>query len=248
MSPTWNVRLPEFHADSAKYSQESWEDYETSLQWAYEGSGVAQIDDTVKRAHLLTGLQGKAKQVLRLNPQWKNLAYPELLQQLRRKFGQPSWKNLEEIGKVIQRPGESVVEFLARLREAARATNVLDEYPLMTKKEAKAMVKASEGTLVAVPEEEVQKEKDLYSKLIDRFIFGYFIRGLQPKIQSAVINACPKTFKQAIGKAEETEKYLDLFQATTSDMGYFALRVARCNQESDHLISMKEQVAPTQEE
>lgn len=233
MAPTWSVKLPDFHGDSSKLPHESWEDYETSLQLTYDASGIANIDDVVRRAHVLTGLQGRAKQVLRLNPQWKNLPYLELLQQLRKKFGKPSWRNLEEIGKVIQKPRESVLEFLARLRESARATETLEEYPVVTKQEAKTIV-GENSDLEAIKKAKLEKEQQMYSRIIDRFIFKYFVKGLRPDIRASVATSNPKNLSDAIEKAEDYEKYADMFD--DSNIYLANLSIAGTQDKSDTVV------------
>jgi hypothetical protein len=207
MAKSWHgpMRLPEYHGDATKFPHETWDDYEMTIQLAYEGAGVTTLEDSIKRAHLLTGLQGKAKQTLALNPQWRNLPYKELLLQLRARFNKPS--HTEDLGNIIQKPGETVLEFVARLREAIRTVKPQD-FPLFTEKQAKKAAKESDGDVTAIPEADL---KEIYEDAANDILFKYFMKGLREDLYRIVMQSRPRDLKEAVNTAEEYEHYSEMF-------------------------------------
>lgn len=220
---SWSFKTPEFHGDPSRYPQESWEDYEESLELAYESSGQKNVDDDMKRGRLLNGLQGKAKSIRQNNKHWKKTPYRELLQILRRKFGKSTFRNLEEIGRSVQKSDETVAEFLARMRTAFTETEALtEEYAVFTvetkteKKELEADAKDAGGEVV--PQEVIEQENQLRSDMIDRLILPHFINGLRKDIRQTIMQAGPRTLKEAFAKAENYERYTEIFQGTENYM------------------------------
>jgi hypothetical protein len=176
-----------------------------TIQLAYEGAGVMELEDPIKRAHLLTGLQGKAKHTLALNPQWRHLSYKELLLQLRARFNKPS--HTEDLGNIIQKPGETVLEFLARLREAIRTVKPQD-FPLFTEKQAKKAARQSDGEVTAIPEADM---KEIYEDAANDILFKYFMKGLREDLYRVVMQSRPRDLKEAVNTAEEYEHYSEMF-------------------------------------
>lgn len=203
-----HMRLPEFYADTQKYPNETWADYERGIQLAYDGAGVTNLDPKVKRAHLLAGLKGQAQLYLRYNPQLQHMEYPEVLQQLRNHFDRPNWHSFGNIGTIVQKPNESVAEYVHRLREAAKMILPEEvEYTAVTKKEAKSRTKEDES-VEAVPESQVQREAEMYASVVDKFIFRFFLHGLKEELKQTVLNSETTSLRDAIIVAEKREHYL----------------------------------------
>jgi hypothetical protein len=228
----WNgpMVLPQYHADLIKYPHETWKDYETHIQLAYEGAGATDLDPKVKRAHILTGLHGKARQMLAQNPHFMNLEYDDLLIQLRLKFDQPKWQSIRDIGNIIQKPGETVAEFVARLREAARAIHIQDSIPLLSKKEAKKQ--EEEGKSKAMSAEDF---KDIYKDVLDEIIFRFFMTGLRKDLHRVVMQSQASTLKEAIEIAEKHERYTAIF-GLQNQMANLAISGSR-PEEEDSTVS-----------
>jgi hypothetical protein len=210
------MRLPEYHGDPLKFPHETWDDYELTIQLAYEGAEATDLNPKIKRAHLLTGLQGKARQVLTLNPHLRELEYEELLKQLRNKFNKPQHK--QDLGNVVQKPGESVLEFVARLKEAVRTVKP-QEFPLYSKEDAKKLAKKDENAEV-VSDVAV---KEIYKDAINNVLFKYFMKGLREELYHVVMQARPKDLTEAIGIAEEHEHYSEMFGHDASRMSHLTL-------------------------
>lgn len=219
MSKTWNthtLRLPEFRGEV----RDSWDEFEMHLQLAYEGAGMKmeEVDPVIKRAHILSALQGKAKQAWKANLYWKDLPYDKLLQQLRAKFNKPNWKSALELtnASLIQGPGETVLEYVARLKDAAKAMRIRYNTPLtveLTEKEVKEVTKkaaAEEGSeeLIVI---EAKDDEKMYEALIDDFLIRYFIPGLRKELRTVVLQAKPRNLQEAIKVAEEQESYFEMF-------------------------------------
>lgn len=207
MAPAWSThtRLPEFHGNKG----ESWELYELNIQLAYDGAGGAPADKDVKRAHLLGGLRGEAATFLELNPHLRRLSYDDALNALRKRFDQPSWKQIGELRYIRQEAGESARSYADRLRKAVRILDPGMEYAMTTKKEIKREDDGEEKE--AVSEEELEKRKKFYAEPINKLIFMYFMTGLRENLQQAVRAALPRTLEDAIRVAEQHESYMELY-------------------------------------
>lgn len=204
---TGSMKLPEFRGESG----ESWEDYESALQWAYEGAGLLDVDPIIKRAHVVTGLQGRAKEIFKSNTPWKKLEYEELMKQLRAKFCKTCHdKTLFDLPKMRQGNGETISEYVARLRNAARSIKGTEDYQLVSKKEARAILKADD-TVEAVKIDEFEKENELYDEIIDRIILRPFLEGVNEEFRSPLNNARPTKMADAVRIAEEQEKFYELY-------------------------------------
>ena len=221
------LRLPEFHGDPLNFPLESWDKYLAQIQLAYASAGLKELPETMRTAHLLSGLRGKAKQFYELNPEMINLSYGELSKKLAKKFGKPNVQGLIEIGMIVQKPEESVTEYLNRLKEAARAINAEDDYLLVTREEAERAARGigQNPADLQVPSGDVRQHNEMFQKFRDSFIFHHFIRGLQPAIKQVVLTTKPRTLDQAYKAAVEHEQYLELYGNLTGEVNQ-----AYCNQ------------------
>lgn len=113
------------------------------------------------------------------------------------------------------------MEYVHRLREAARVIMPETGYALVSKKEAKALAK-EDGTREAVPEEQVQKENEIYTNVVDRFIFRFFLNGLREELKVTVLNSETTNLQDAIVIAEKREHYLKTFRDDAEYVNYMS--------------------------
>jgi hypothetical protein len=208
---TWSgqFRFPQFHGDPAKYSHESWQGYEDAMQLAYVGAGIdSTLNDKVKKAHLLYGLEGKAKEEREFHPEWAEMELDELKIALRKTFNKPKFRDLENIGNIVQKLDESCRSYASRLKQAMRAFSPEAEYISVSKKEARAA--AAEEGVEAATKEEVKKESAAYDKVTDKLLLHYFVKHLRPELKKAVIPHRPETLSAALKLAEEHEQYVEM--------------------------------------
>jgi hypothetical protein len=127
------------------------------------------------------------------------------LAQMEKEFDKPSLQNLVNIWKIVQKPSESVLEFLGRLKEAAAAlTRNKADYPVMSK--AAAAAKALDESQY-IEDEDWKKQEEAIPVLRETFIFPHFLRGLREDLRQVVINAKPRTLTKAVAVAQEHEAY-----------------------------------------
>lgn len=210
---TGQLRLPEFHGDSINYPNETWDLFEVNFQLAYEAAGLSfqKIPDEMKRAHLISGLKGKARRYIELNSEIRALPYDDLKKALKEKFDKPSLKGLFDIGLIRQKPDESVVEFLGRLKEAARAIKTEDKYKLVNAEEALKKLDSQEKLVIdAAVAQQVNKAN---KELLETFMFPYFMRGLREDLSRIVVAAMPSTLQEAVKLAEKHELYQEQYGA-----------------------------------
>lgn len=201
------LRLPEFHADPVKYPKENWKNYIFNLELAYKVAGARNIGEEQKAAHLLQGLQGKARTFLELNPELKDKPLKEVEQALDTQFGGTRAQGLPDLNSIVQKPGESVSEFAARMKLAAmpmseekRSVKIMTEQEIKDKEIDRNVVK------VWTPEE-YAREQRIIREAADRFILPYFMKGMKESVRRAVVQRRPENFEDAIKIATEHERY-----------------------------------------
>jgi hypothetical protein len=114
------MKMPEFHGDPVRFPGETWKAYKDKLELAYMGMGKPDtITEKQRVAHMLQGLRGKAAKFYELTPDLIHKTPTEVSAILEKKFGRASIKDLMGIGQIRQKPGETVLEYVARLRAAA---------------------------------------------------------------------------------------------------------------------------------
>jgi hypothetical protein len=206
------MRLPKFHGDVINHPEESWQKYLNQIDLAYKGSGLTDATDDMKQAHLLSGLEGRAKQFYEANPHLTNSSYEEVKKELQKKFDKPNLQELIDIARIVQKPGESCQEFLTRLKEAAKAINAEDDYILVTKREALAAAEAAgNADTVRVRKEEVENHIKEQKRFVDKFVFHYFLRGLRPGLKQMVLAQQSRTLEQAFEFADKQEQYMEVY-------------------------------------
>lgn len=207
MSINIPLRLPEFHGDYHKYPKESWKQYRFNLELAYKVAGVKNISDEQKAAHLLQGLQGKARSYLELNPELMSQSLKEVEKALELQFGGSRAQGLPDLNAIVQKPNESVSEYAARMKTAAMPMS--DEnrsVQIMTEQEIRD--KDIDRNIVQVwTPEEYARELKIIKESADRFVSPYFIKGLKKTIQDAIMPQRPETLEDAIKLATEYERY-----------------------------------------
>lgn len=214
MSINIPLRLPEYHGDHHKYPKESWKQYKFNLELAYKVAGVKNISDEQKAAHLLQGLQGKARSYLELNPELMTQSLKEVEKALELQFGRSRAQGLPDLNAIVQKPNESVSEYAARMKTAAMPMS--DEkrsVQIMTEQEIRD--KDIDRTIVQVwTPEEYARELRIIKESTDRFVCPYFIKGLRKTIQDAIIPQRPETLEDAIKLATEHERYAQMYGRT----------------------------------
>jgi hypothetical protein len=198
--------LPKYRGEPDKFDGETWQGYENGLTLAYMGTGHPEsISPEVKKAHLLLGLDGKARKERDMYEKWTDMPYEELLITLRNHFSKAKWRKVHQgIDSIVQKLDESCREFAGRLMAAYKADAPKAEYIPTTIKEATDVSEEDKLTKV-----EYEKETAIYGKVADRLLLRYFLRGLRIDIRKPVIAAKPSTMSQALGIAETHESYME---------------------------------------
>lgn len=211
-----STRLPQFFG----LPGESWESYEADIQLAYDGAGQVPTSDSIKRAHLLIGLQGEAGDFLRKNPHLRTDPYEKVLESLRKRFTVPGWKKIGQLQNAKQEPGESVRGFAERLKGIAGILSPEKQFIEMDKKDAD---KSSSGDIAEkLTPEQLEERKKVYNEPIHRMVFHFFLQGLRPSLQRDVRSALPQTLEEAVAVAEKHEDY----QAIHDEMASLNITVA----------------------
>lgn len=211
MSINIPLRLPEFHGDPVKYSKESWKSYKFNLELAYKVAGAMRITDEQKAAHLLQGLQGKARTFLELNPELKDLPLKEVEKALDLQFGRSRAQGLPDLNSIVQKPNESVSEFAARMKLATMPMSE-DRRSLQIMTEQEIKDKEIDRTVVQVwTPEEYAREQRIIKESADRFVLPYFIKGLTLELRRAVTARRPESLEDAIKIATEHERYDQMY-------------------------------------
>jgi hypothetical protein len=240
---TSQMRLPEFHGDPQQYPNETWDTYEADLELAYAGSGVSKVDEVMRKAHLLTGLRGPAARYLRLNPGLRTMPYWEALKTLRKYFRRFHAPGIEDLSRCKQKPGESVLEYVARLKDTLSTLGPEEEYVALTKKEAKDLLKSEEGVDL-VEDEDIKESQRTYRKINEEMTKRLFLKGVRDEFKTALRNRMPKTLQDAIEIAEEIERYSSLYEGASfnatlgraSDMSRSASPHPGSKREQDHVV------------
>ena len=210
-----SLRIPKFHADPQQYPMESWDDHEAAITLEYQAAGYKpdQIDEDQRKAHLLIGLQGRAKVFLDSTPELRTSSYEEVLKALRKRFRVPQ-ADVTQMHTVIQMPGETVMEFVGRLRKHAQAVNIDNDFQQIPIKQLESTSSAELEKVKPITPGERNQIYIIFNKTRDRFIFPYFQRGLRPELRAIVNAGHPHDLSKAIEIAEEHEAYTRLYEGT----------------------------------
>jgi hypothetical protein len=218
------LRLPEFHGDPAEFPEESWAQYEMNLDLAYKVAGIKPEEDLTEEqraAHLLQGLQGKARKVLEYNPHLHTKTLSEIKTALQNKFGRHGYSGLINIGTIMQKPGEMVIEYLARLRVATEG--MMDDIRNVTVMDpAEAGDNPDSDPNNTMSEAEYKNELTIYEKARDVVVLAHFRNGLRPEIKAGIASIKPRILAAAVRAAEEYEAYLGLYDNDAVKRIYFA--------------------------
>jgi hypothetical protein len=211
-------KMPEFHADAKKFPHETWLGYETAIDLVYASAGALDAanapTDSMKKAHLLSGLKGNAARFVELIPEVRTLSYLETKQKLRsyfKRFGAPRDINLSQLQ---QNEDESIFEFVARLKAAVRSINPGEEFTEIgeAKKELKLAGAGQQGedskeVVLSTPEEITGRQKR-HSEISESIALNFFLKGVRPEFKLALRVRTPKTLKEAQEIAEEQEELM----------------------------------------
>jgi hypothetical protein len=206
-------RLPEFHGDPIKYPEETWSQYKTNMELAYTVAGISedQLSDEQKAAHLLQGLQGKARKFLEYQPGLHKKKLSEIRAALEEKFGRQGYTGLINISSIRQKPDELVIEYLARLRSAAEGImNAVKNVTVVTEDELHDLLRTDphiDRTIIK-SETEHQAEVAAFEKARDALLQHHFVDGLRDDIREKVDSRQPESLAAAVKAAEGYERYM----------------------------------------
>jgi hypothetical protein len=182
------------------------------MRLAYEVAGVtyANVPERQKVAHLLQSLQGKARKFLELNPRLTEQTFAEVDDILDKRFGKSKIARLTRLGDIVQKPGEQVVEYHARLRLAAESIGeAMEKHEILTAAQYDAL--APEQKAAARTQEQFNIEKRAFEIATEQVLLPHFIQNLRPELVVAVSTAKPKTLQEALTAAEDHERYLETY-------------------------------------
>jgi hypothetical protein len=207
------LRLPEFHGDLINHPEETWKRYLLNLDLAYAVAGASKdtVEKAQRAAHILQGLRGKARRYFELNPELKDKDLKDLESILEKKFGRASMQGLIDLTKIVQKPNESVMEFVARLKAAAEALmQPMKNITLATQQEI------DDGKVdkkFARTAEQFKIEKAAFKEAAATLLMPYFMKGLRSDLRRAVAQDEPVIFSQAVERAERHEQYCEVYGA-----------------------------------
>jgi len=209
------VKLPTFHGEPGqKHGEENWKAYKNAIDLAYivSNTKVGELTDAHKVAHLLLGLTGKAKKFLELNPELRNKSYAEVDKAFAEKFGKANAKSLLDINSIVQKPGETVREYITRLKAAAEVLQEDSFNPTIASKDSIESLDPEDAKRLNIfTEEEYSKARNLVTDAFNKFLMPHFIRGLRPELKIVLLNGRPHTLEEAVQAAEEHEKYTEAY-------------------------------------
>jgi hypothetical protein len=206
------VKLPQFSGENG----DTWKGYKANIELAYAVAGVDTTDHPLsppqKAAHLLHGLTGKAKRFLELHPELRRKSYEELDRVFTEKFGRPSAKGILEISSIVQKPKETVMEYLTRLKTAAEILHEDSFRPTIQTKDQVASLDPSEAKKLNIfTPDEYQKARNLVEATFNKFLMPHFINGLRLDLKVVLHNNRPRTLEDAVKIAEDHENYTEQY-------------------------------------
>ncbi len=170
------------------------------------------ITDKQRVAHMLQGLRGKAAKFFELNPDLVEKNSKEVSQIMEKRFGKASVVKLMDMSNIIQKPSESVMEFVARLRTAGEYIQEEQrDVTIVTQEEYDKIDPAALAARKVWVQEEYDKEMAIHRQVLDKYLLPFFLRGLRPEIKSVIIHKNPHTLDEAIREAETHERYAEAF-------------------------------------
>lgn len=207
------VKLPTFHGEPGqKHGEENWKAYKNSIELAYMVSRTEKLTDAQKAAHLLHGLTGKAKRFLELRPELRTMSYAEIDKAFSENFGKANAKSLLDINSIVQKPGETVLEYITRLKTAAGVLQEDSFNPTIATKDQIDVLDPDEAKRLNIfTEEEYSKARNLVNDAFNKFLMPHFIRGLRPDLKIVLLNRRPHMLEEAVHAAEEHEKYVESY-------------------------------------
>jgi hypothetical protein len=206
MAQGGGLKMPFFHGDSESFPEQSWDGYEMALRVNRMAVGKSDHSDEVLKGQLLCNLRGKAQRFLECNPELLTKPYDEVRRILKEKYSDAGVHDLMQLHTVVQQPGESVSDFLTRLRKAAKP--LLDRRPILDMLE-----RFSHESENWSPDmiRYAQEMGNTVKETMDTFLYHHFMRGLNDKIKAGLGTAQPKDIYEAQNLAERQEKFLGLY-------------------------------------
>ncbi len=213
MASVPHVKMPEFHGDPIRFPGETWKSYRNKLELIYLGSGTQdKMTDKQRVAHMLQGLKGKAAKFLDLNPDLVDKSAKELNQIMEKRFGKASVSSLLDMAGIVQKPSESIMEFVARLRSAGEYIKEEQrDVKIVTKEQLEEMDAETLRKQKVWTQEQYENEMAIHKEVLDKYLLPFFLRGLRPELKSVIIHKNPPTLEIAIQEAETHERYAEAF-------------------------------------
>jgi hypothetical protein len=211
------MKMPEFHGDPSRFPGETWKAYKDKLELAYMGmANPGAITDKQKVAHMLQGLRGKAAKFYELTPDLISKTPSEVSAILEKQFGRASLKDLLGMSQHIQKPGETVLEYVARLRAAAAYMNEERRDVRIVTKEELEKLETHERVNVWTQEEYDRKVKERKEQT-EEYVRLHFVNGLRDSLRREVFPKNFPTLEMAVREAEAWEKYYEMFEDARRD-------------------------------
>jgi hypothetical protein len=217
MATTPHIKMPEYHGDPDKFPGETWKNYLNRLELVYLGMGNPdKITNQQKVAHMLGGLRGRAAKFLEIKPELINMSPQEVSAIMEKRFCQASIKDLLELNTIRQKPGESVLEYAARLRRAGEYIKEEVRDVMIVKKEDIDKYDRTKQRVWTQEEydKKVQDDKDRQEKVLAPF----FIDGLRQELKKMLMEKVPMppTLTEAVEFAEARERQTAAFNSYRS--------------------------------
>jgi hypothetical protein len=161
---------------------------------------------------MLQGLRGKAAKFFELNPELVDKSLKELNQIMEKRFGRASISSLLDIASIVQKPSESIMEFVARLRSAGEYIKEEQrDVRIVTKEQLARMDPDILEKHKVWTQEGYDQEMAIHKEILDKYLLPFFLRGLQPELRSVIVHKSPPTLEIAIEEAEKHERYAEAF-------------------------------------
>ncbi|KAJ8682195.1 hypothetical protein QAD02_017987 [Eretmocerus hayati] len=142
--------------------KDTWDDYVERIEFVFIAQGIA--DDGKKVAHLLTRCGAESYRLIRdlcAPTKLKDMKYDELVKKVSDHLSPKKSENVErsQFRKTIQRQGESVAEFIARLKEKSLHCNFGNELSKNLCEQLAAGLRDQETKIALYSERELTSEK-----------------------------------------------------------------------------------------
>ena len=151
-------------------------------------------------------MEGKAARFLEYNSELLVKSYDEVRRILKEKYSVSGVQELMQVHSVIQQPGETVSDFMSRLRRAAKP--LFDRKPIFDKLD---QLKESANEWTPELTEYAKEIGNSVKETMDTFLYHFFMRGLNEKIKAGLGTYEPKDIYEAQTLAERQERFFNWY-------------------------------------